>query len=329
MRDHARRHRLGRRRVAQAQQALVAPALVGHRLVSRQLGAQAAVLAARARRSRRARASARRNGPPRRRWRARPSTSPPAPAPPRPGCRDPAWTARPGSWRSSAGDDRDSNSVTATTAPSRNRLPFMRKITGRLDSKQDSTATRLRAAGSARRAPGRCRARPRTRACPTPSRAARSPRAAARRGSCSCAPPPVSTMPRSTMSAASSGGVRSSTERTASTIWLTGSDSGFADLVAVDDQRLRHAGDEIAPLDLHGRDFVDGVGVADLLLDDLGGALADQQVVLALDVGDDRLVHLVARDADRLRHHDAGQRDDGDLGGAAADVDDHVARSAR
>ena len=63
---------------------------------------------------------------------------------------------------------------------------------------------------------------------------------------------------------------------------------------------------------------------ADLELDLLGRLLADQQLVLALDVVDDRLVHLVAADAQRLRDDDAAERDDGDLGRAAADVDDHV-----
>ena len=49
-----------------------------------------------------------------------------------------------------------------------------------------------------------------------------------------------------------------------------------------------------------------------------------EELVLALDVVDDRLVHLVAADAQRLRDDDAAERDDGDLGRAAADVDDHV-----
>jgi hypothetical protein len=64
---------------------------------------------------------------------------------------------------------------------------------------------------------------------------------------------------------------------------------------------------------------------ADLDLDLLGRPLADQQVVLALDVLDDRLVHLVGSDADRAAVHDAGQRDDRDVGRSAADVHDHVA----
>jgi hypothetical protein len=43
------------------------------------------------------------------------------------------------------------------------------------------------------------------------------------------------------------------------------------------------------------------------LLDLLGRALADQQVVLLLDVLDDRLVHLVARHAHALAVDDARQ----------------------
>ena len=43
-----------------------------------------------------------------------------------------------------------------------------------------------------------------------------------------------------------------------------------------------------------------------------------------LDVVDDRLVHLVAADAEALRDDDAAERDDCDLARAAADVDDHV-----
>ena len=42
-------------------------------------------------------------------------------------------------------------------------------------------------------------------------------------------------------------------------------------------------------------------------------------------VGDDLLVHLVAGGADRVALDDAAEGDDGDLGRAAADVDDHAA----
>ena len=44
----------------------------------------------------------------------------------------------------------------------------------------------------------------------------------------------------------------------------------------------------------------------------------------ALHVLNDRIVHGVAGDADRSAVDDAGQRDDGDVGRAAADIDDHV-----
>ncbi len=82
----------------------------------------------------------------------------------------------------------------------------------------------------------------------------------------------------------------------------------------------------MAPLDLHRHAILERIGGADLHLDRFRGALADQQVVGLLDVLDDRIVHLVAGDADRLAVDDAGERDDRNVGRAAADVDDHVAR---
>ena len=96
------------------------------------------------------------------------------------------------------------------------------------------------------------------------------------------------------MSAESSGGVRSSATRTASTMMPTGLRERLADLRVGQREGLGDAVDEIAPLDLHRERLVEGVGRADLDLDLLGGPLADEQVVLALDVLDDRLVHLVA-----------------------------------
>ena len=83
--------------------------------------------------------------------------------------------------------------------------------------------------------------------------------------------------------------------------------------------------DEVAPLDLHREVLArDRVGRAELELDLLGVPLAHEQAVVLADVLDDRGVHLVARDPDRLAVDDAGQRHHRDLGGAAADVDDHV-----
>ena len=68
------------------------------------------------------------------------------------------------------------------------------------------------------------------------------------------------------------------------------------------------------------------IRATDLDLDLLSGLHTDEQLVGALDVLDDRLVELVATNADRLRHNDATKRDDSNLSCAAADVDDHVAR---
>ena len=97
-------------------------------------------------------------------------------------------------------------------------------------------------------------------------------------------------------------------------------------LLAGEHHRLRQPGDEVAAADLGLHLLCEREGGADLELDLLGRLLADHELVLALDVADDRLVELVAADADRLGHDDAAERDHGDLAGAAADVHDHVAR---
>src|SRR5207248_1378994 len=67
------------------------------------------------------------------------------------------------------------------------------------------------------------------------------------------------------------------------------------------------------------------IGGANLDLDLLGGALANEQVVLALEVIHDGLIHLVAGHAHGTRVNDAAERDDSDVGSAAADIHHHVA----
>ena len=99
----------------------------------------------------------------------------------------------------------------------------------------------------------------------------------------------------------------------------------LAHLVRGDRQRLGQAGDQVAALDLVAHLLPEGVGRADGNLDFLGGAFADHEVVDALEVLDDGLVHLVAAHAHAAADDDAGQRDDGHLGRAAAHVHDHVA----
>src|SRR5680860_231521 len=88
---------------------------------------------------------------------------------------------------------------------------------------------------------------------------------------------------------------------------------------------LRHAVDEVAAAHLH-RPVVLGrndLGRADGALYLLGGAVADEQVVFGLDERHDVAVEGVARDAQALGDDDAAEAEDGDVGGAAADVDDH------
>ena len=66
-----------------------------------------------------------------------------------------------------------------------------------------------------------------------------------------------------------------------------------------------------------------------LLLDRLGAGRADQEIVFEADIIDDRLVHGVAGGAHRARIDHAAHRQHGDIGGAAADVDDHRAARLR
>ncbi len=69
----------------------------------------------------------------------------------------------------------------------------------------------------------------------------------------------------------------------------------------------------------------DRPGRTDAELDVLGGALPDEQRVFLAYVVHDRRVEPVPADAQRPGRDDAAQGDDGDLGGAAADVHDHGA----
>ena len=70
------------------------------------------------------------------------------------------------------------------------------------------------------------------------------------------------------------------------------------DVLRVDHDVLGQAVHQVAALDLHGHLFFQLVGRADVDLDLLGGALADQEVILALDEGDDGLVEHIAGHAE-------------------------------
>jgi hypothetical protein len=83
----------------------------------------------------------------------------------------------------------------------------------------------------------------------------------------------------------------------------------------------------VAALDFHRDALVHRESRPEFHLDGLGRPFTDEQVVRLLDVLNQRIVHLVAGHADGLAVDDARKRNHGDVGGAAADVDDHVARS--
>src|SRR5574343_352707 len=70
-------------------------------------------------------------------------------------------------------------------------------------------------------------------------------------------------------------------------------------------------------------------GGTDVLLDVLGGVLADHHAVVATDVIDDRFVQLGAADTHGAGIDHAAQRDDADFGRAAADVNDHRTSGVR
>src|SRR5918994_614240 len=98
----------------------------------------------------------------------------------------------------------------------------------------------------------------------------------------------------------------------------------LTDLVGRGDDRLRQAGHEVAAADLGVDLLQQRPGRAEGDLDLLGRTVADGEAVLLLHEADDRVVELVARHPHRLARHDATEADNGHLGRAAADVDDHV-----
>src|SRR5918992_1498030 len=99
---------------------------------------------------------------------------------------------------------------------------------------------------------------------------------------------------------------------------------GAAHLLGRDHDGLGEAREHVAAADFRGDLLVELPRRADLELQLLRRLLADEELVLLLHVAHDRLVHLVAADADGLGDDDAAEGDDGHLGRSAADVHDHV-----
>ena len=80
-----------------------------------------------------------------------------------------------------------------------------------------------------------------------------------------------------------------------------------ADLLRCDGDGLGQSGDQVAPLHFHGELLLQWIGAAQTELDLLGCALADHQIIGALEILYDRLVQLIARHADAAAEDDAGQ----------------------
>src|SRR6202023_4189057 len=101
----------------------------------------------------------------------------------------------------------------------------------------------------------------------------------------------------------------------------------LGDLTLADHDLLLHAVHHVAPPYLHhaALTVLGHAGGTDLFLDPLGAALTDEEVMVAADIGNDRLVHLVAPDANRSAIDDAAKRQHRHLGRPASDIHGHPA----
>src|ERR1043166_902457 len=91
-----------------------------------------------------------------------------------------------------------------------------------------------------------------------------------------------------------------------------------------DRNRLRNALDEIAATHFHRQRIIEREGAAQLNLYLFRSALTNQKVVLAFHILGHRVVHCVARCAHSTRVDDATETNNGDVSGAAADIDDDI-----
>src|SRR5580704_12414203 len=90
----------------------------------------------------------------------------------------------------------------------------------------------------------------------------------------------------------------------------------LGDLPFADHDFLRHTVHQVTPLYLHDPPLaiLRHAGRTDVLLDALRAALADQEIMVAANIGDNRLVHLVAAHPNRPAVDDATERQHRDFG---------------
>src|SRR3989344_716875 len=96
------------------------------------------------------------------------------------------------------------------------------------------------------------------------------------------------------------------------------------DLVRLHFRGAGQACDEVAALDEHRELLLERHRRTDVYLYILGHLVADGEVEGLFDVVGDRGIDAVPRALHRSRRNDAAQSEDGDVGRAAADIDDHV-----
>ena len=103
---------------------------------------------------------------------------------------------------------------------------------------------------------------------------------------------------------------------------------GFGDLALAEDQFLGHAAHQVAASYLHllAIAFFGRTGSADILLDTFGTGLTHQKIMIAPDIGDNGLIHLVAAHAHGTRINDTAQGQQRHLGGATAHIHYHGSR---
>src|SRR5207253_10553728 len=99
----------------------------------------------------------------------------------------------------------------------------------------------------------------------------------------------------------------------------------FGDLALTDHDFFGHPVHQVAPLDLHYPPLavLGHTGGTDVLLDPLSAALANEEIMVAADIGDDCFVHLVAPDPHRAAIDDAAQGEHRYLRRSTSDINDH------
>src|SRR6185295_16423719 len=94
---------------------------------------------------------------------------------------------------------------------------------------------------------------------------------------------------------------------------------GLADFFVGHSYRLGNSLYQISTAHFVRQRFFQGIGGAQLDLDRFGSSFSNKKIILSFDVGDDRFVHLISRDANCARVNNATQADDRNVSGPTTD----------